>query len=618
MTTPKRQRRLKAHKRAVRRIDTQTERLRRTSRILDWIRWIVLGLSVFSIAAVNHFLGTPVAFTAFVLVFILIWLTVHAQNRLRRGIEKRQRSRMLKTAQIARLSLDWEALPERNISHAKESDYQQLKLSLSGERSLHTLIDTTSSKGGSERLRQLLTNNEENVKQVWRRQRIVQELTTLTGFRNRLALNASAINDSRLWDLGTTIHWLNWSIPEKSDRKILFFFCIFSSLNVTLACLNWLSLIPAVWAITFPVYLLLYYGLYATDKVEDIGALHSEAATLRGALQPFKEVLRLLESFNIGHKPNICEFLAEIRDRESPSLTIGKIDRLMGRVSIQIDLYPIINAVLPWDLYHNHRLNALKCEVRELLPQWLDVWYEIDALGALANLTYVDPDRTVFPDVLQFGRGTKHLVEANGMHHPLIEPSRSVANDFTISKGTINIITGSNMSGKSSFLISIGMNLRLAQAGGPVTASRFKCVLVRLLTCLDVSDSVTEDTSYFRAEARCLKLILDGSEGRHDAPMVFLIDEILRGTNHRERLLGSKAFLSTILRNGGTGIVSTHELDLAKWGQSRAEVRNFHFQDVEKEGRMVFDYTIQAGPALKTNALKVLQEEGLPVEEDQA
>ena len=301
-----------------------------------------------------------------------------------------------------------------------------------------------------------------------------------------------------------------------------------------------------------------------------------------------------------------------------PPSQLARLIVLWAESASRFDLYPIINAVLPWDLYHNHRLNALKCEVRELLPQWLDVWYEIDALGALANLTYVDPDRTVFPDVLQFGRGTKHLVEANGMHHPLIEPSRSVANDFTISKGTINIITGSNMSGKSSFLTSIGMNLRLAQAGGPVTASRFKCVLVRLLTCLDVSDSVTEDTSYFRAEARCLKLILDASEGRHDAPMVFLIDEILRGTNHRERLLGSKAFLSTILRNGGTGIVSTHELDLAKWGQSRAEVRNFHFQDQEKEGRMVFDYTIQAGPALKTNALKVLQDEGLPVEEDQA
>ncbi len=615
MTISKRERRLKAHERAVKRIDVQTDRLTKAKRALDWVRWGILGLSVFGISATNHFLGAPAALAAFVLLFLVIWMIVHAQSRLRSGIEKRQRSRTLKTAQMARLSLSWASLPRHRTTDTKEANDREVDLSLVGERSLHNLIDTTTSKGGSEWLRKLLTADEENVNQVWRRQRIVEELTTSTGFRNRLALNASATGGPGKWDFSTMMEWLHWSIPEKSYGGVVFFFCAFSGLNAILICLNWLAIVPAIWMVTFPLYLLLYYGLYSTDRVEDVGALHSEADTLRETLEPFKEVLCLMESFSVRHKPHLSEFLSEIRRRERPSLTISKVDRLVGKIGIRRfdSLHPIINAVLPWDLYYNHRLNTLKREVRALLPAWLNVWYEIDALGALANLAYVDPDRTVFPDVFQSERDTRHLVEAKGMHHPLTRQSRSVANDFTMERGKIGIVTGSNMSGKSTFLKAVGMNLRLAQAGGPVAASRFRCALVKLLTCLEISDSITEDTSYFRAEAKRLKLILNACEGAEQTPAFFLIDEMLRGTNHRERLIGAKAFLSAILRSEGSGLVSTHELELAQWGQSMTGVRNLHFQDSEEDGRMVFDYTIREGPAQKTNALKILQQEGLPV-----
>jgi DNA mismatch repair ATPase MutS len=159
----------------------------------------------------------------------------------------------------------------------------------------------------------------------------------------------------------------------------------------------------------------------------------------------------------------------------------------------------------------------------------------------------------------------------------------------------------------------VGVNLALAQAGGPVNAHRLRTVPFRLFTCMGISDSVTDGFSFFYAEVRRLKSLLAELERAHPLPLLFGIDEIFRGTNNRERLIGSRAYVRSLAGKHGLGLIATHDLELARLADEVSQVVNYHFRDHVVDGRMAFDYTLRPGPCPTTNALKIMRLEGLPV-----
>jgi DNA mismatch repair ATPase MutS len=191
-----------------------------------------------------------------------------------------------------------------------------------------------------------------------------------------------------------------------------------------------------------------------------------------------------------------------------------------------------------------------------------------------------------------------------------------VGNDFTLERlGELVIITGSNMSGKSTFLRTVGVNLCLAFSGAPVPASAWCTMPFRLFTCITVSDSVTDGISYFYAEVRRLKALLEALHEAHPYPLFFLIDEIFRGTNNRERHIGSRAYIQALTGGYGVGLVSTHDLELVKLEHEMGGIRNVHFREAIAAGRMIFDYQLRPGPCPTTNALQIMRLAGLPVPE---
>jgi DNA mismatch repair ATPase MutS len=192
---------------------------------------------------------------------------------------------------------------------------------------------------------------------------------------------------------------------------------------------------------------------------------------------------------------------------------------------------------------------------------------------------------------------------------------KKVVNDFAMHKaGEAVIITGSNMSGKSTFLRTLGINLCLAFAGGPVNAGTLQTCLFRIFTCIKVSDSVTGGYSYFYAEVKRLRALLSELERDSGYPLFFLIDEIFKGTNNRERLIGSQAYIQALVGKNCLGVISTHDLELVKLADISPEIKNYHFKEDVIDGQMVFDYILRPGPCPTTNALKIMQMEGLPIE----
>jgi DNA mismatch repair ATPase MutS len=177
----------------------------------------------------------------------------------------------------------------------------------------------------------------------------------------------------------------------------------------------------------------------------------------------------------------------------------------------------------------------------------------------------------------------------------------------------MQLITGSNMSGKSTFLRTLGINVCLAQAGGPVCASRFEWTWSRVACCIRVDDSLEAGLSFFYAEVKRLKSILDATDDRVAPPVLFLIDEIFKGTNNRERLIGSRAFIQSLATGNGFGLVTTHDLELTDLGKTVPHLTNSHFRETVVAGALEFDYKLRSGPCPTTNALRIMELEGLPV-----
>ena len=242
---------------------------------------------------------------------------------------------------------------------------------------------------------------------------------------------------------------------------------------------------------------------------------------------------------------------------------------------------------------------------------------EFEALASLATYAHEHP-ADPFP-VITPG---EPLFDASDLGHPLLPEATAVRNSVSIG-GTsprVLIVSGSNMSGKSTLLRSVGLMQVLAWAGGPVCARAARLSPMRLRTVVRIDDNVLKGVSHFYAELQRLKETLDEADPRRTAsggPLCYLLDEILHGTNTRERELGARLVVKTLCRRGATGAVSTHDLSLASLEQDTdGAVQNIHFTESVQGGAMVFDYVLRPGPVQTTNALRLMRLVGIPLDWD--
>jgi DNA mismatch repair ATPase MutS len=242
---------------------------------------------------------------------------------------------------------------------------------------------------------------------------------------------------------------------------------------------------------------------------------------------------------------------------------------------------------------------------------------QAEALAALATLAHDNPE-WVFPTL----EPAADTLEAQGLGHPLLPAANRVVNDVAVGPpGTFLLVTGSNMSGKSTLLRAIGVNAVLAGAGGPVCARSLQLPPVALWTTVRVQDSLERGVSFFMAELQRLKLVVDAAREQRErgGPRVFyLLDEILQGTNTVERQIAARRIIAFLVSTGAIGAVSTHDLALADAPELAGSVRPVHFTDIVGDGVdrpvMSFDYRLRPGVATTTNALRLMELVGLDLD----
>jgi hypothetical protein len=487
-------------------------------------------------------------------------------------------------------------------------------LDLIGDRSLHQLLNTAISSEGSQRLADWLTLTYPNKDVILQRQQLVRDLMPLTHFRDRLALNARLSTDSHsgAWQSSKVLSSLAPMGDPGPLRRVLVVMALLSAVAIALFLLDWLRPSAPLWAIPWLMYVVLFIV-----NASKIRSLFESAFEAHSALQRLRRVFECLERHDYEETPALKSLCAPFREPgRRPSSLLRRVTRVLAGASLQgnIYLWLPVNLIIPWDFFFAYRLRLLQSELAQWLPKWLDTWYELEALCSLANYGYLNPT-TTFPIFSGHDQGRRSPFRVAAIGHPLIAEDIRVCNDFEISAiGEVALITGSNMSGKSSFLRTLGVNLCLAFSGSPVCAAAMETRVFRLFTSITLSDSVVDGISYFYAEVRRLKRLLDELQRVDEVPLFFLIDEIFRGTNNRERLIGSRAYVRAMAGHNGVGVISTHDLELTKLPDEVSRLVNYHFKEHLAGDKMVFDYQLRPGPSPSTNALRIMQLEGLPIE----
>ncbi|MDT3776648.1 hypothetical protein PJI16_03630 [Nitrospira sp. MA-1] len=551
------------------------------------------------------------------LIFLIGFLTISwFHQRLKSRLHRLRLWLEIKQDSFARLQLDWPHI-SADEHKAPERHPFALDLDLTGPHSLLGLIDTTFSSIGQKRIATWLfqSNLPESNGLSWTtRQTLVKELTPLSRLRDRCLLATRLISSVRL--NGTRIiSLLEAPIAIRHLSLIIIAACALTSLTIALGLWTLLTGAPNFWLLPLTLYIGTYFLLSGS-----IHPLFGRVLALHEELEKLVSVFSTLERSTFSRQPTIRQVCQSILTKQHrPTQSLKHLSRICQGLSVKA--HPLIhlglNALMPWDLLFVGKLNRLITRLRASLPDWLDTIGTLDAASALARYAYLNPDylwphleaTNVTPDT----RG----LTTSGLGHPLIPRAHRITNDLELrGEGHLLLITGSNMSGKSTFLRTVGINLCLAQAGAPVCAGIFSWTWLRLYCCIRVTDALDEGLSYFYAEVKRLKVILEAVKSPNPDPVLFLIDEIYRGTNNRERLAGSEAFVQALQQSRGLGMISTHDLELTGLANGNGHIRNAHFQETVEAGTLHFDYQLRPGPCPTTNALRIMAQEGLPVPPD--
>lgn len=326
-------------------------------------------------------------------------------------------------------------------------------------------------------------------------------------------------------------------------------------------------------------------------------------------LRVLASVLATIEDARFD-SPILTELQTRLGGHEQrPSQSIAQLRRLVDRLDARRnELFAPVAALLLWTTHCAFAIETWRQRHGRNIAHWLAVAAECEALSSLAAFHYREPS-THFPELLDSGTE----LDATELAHPLIGHREVIANDVRLSASRrLWIVSGSNMSGKSTLLRAAGVNVVLAQAGSAVRAARLTLSPFQLGASMRIVDSLQTGTSRFYAEIKRLRLLVDMA--RNGAPLLFLLDEVLSGTNSHDRRLGAAAVARMLIECGASGFLTTHDLALAALADHpELHAINVHFEDTMVDGRMSFDYRLRSGVVTKSNALELMRAVGLPV-----
>jgi hypothetical protein len=554
----------------------------------------------------------PAGVIAAVAAAVFVWLVI----RHRAASDRRERVEVLgqiNVEAIARLARDWDALPPAHLVDIPAGHPFAGDLDITGHGSLLQLLDTTATHAGGLRLAGWLTSLAPPVEAI-QRQGAVQELEPLMPWRQELQMLGRRGGAERP-DPEAFFAWAEGPRLLERHRALPWIARLGALATVAVIVLTVAGTIqPAFVAIPLLANLAIAQvaGRLIGDRIDVARAQHP-------ALQAWAGLLGHLDMQEF-RSPMLCQLLDELGAHDRPAhQEIARLGRITSFAVPRSALshFPL-QALGNWDIHVLQALERWQRDNGAHVRAWLETAGTFEALSALAGLAYDNPG-WAFAEI----DDAIDAIEARQLGHPLIPEGTRVCNDVAVGPaGKFLLVTGSNMSGKSTLLRSIGGGVVLASAGAPCCAASFRMPPVELWTSVRVTDSLEQGVSFYMAELLRLKAIHDAAREARAAgrPFVYLLDEILQGTNSAERQIAARHIIASLVDLSAIGAVSTHDLHLADAPELSASAVSVHFSDVFTDGpegpAMTFDYQLRPGLATSTNALKLMEIVGFAVAPD--
>jgi hypothetical protein len=554
-------------------------------------------------------------------VFVLL-VVIH--ERLLRVLERRRRAARYFEKGLARLAGSWAGSGEPGDRYLDVSHPYAQDLDLFGRGSLFELLSTARTHIGEDTLARWLLSPADP-ETVRARQQAVDELRGRIDLREDLAVPAEAppsgagAGGLSGREAAALAAW-GESAPLFSDPHIRLKIRAATALGTVGAVAFGILLLHMASALLFSdLVTSLARDVFLVSLVANGWFLHRHRAGFLGVVAAVEEAahrLRLLSEVVARlererfQSPMLVSLEAALRTEGVPaSVRIAKLNRLMDYLdSRDHALVRVAEIFILWTPHLALRVEAWRRASGGAVRRWLTATGEMEALCSLAGYAFEHPADT-FPEFAADGP----RFEAQAMAHPLLAESQAVPNDVSLG-GTLRllVVSGSNMSGKSTLLRTVGVNAVLAQAGAPVRAARLRLSPLAVGASIRLNDSLQGGVSRFYAEILRLRQILDLTAGSQ--PVLFLIDEFLHGTNSHDRRIGAEAVVRSLLDRGAAGFITTHDLALADIADvlgSRAA--NVHFEDRVENGSIHFDYIMRPGVVRKSNAIELMRSVGLEI-----
>jgi len=574
------------------------------------VAWLRLG--VFLLAVGMTWLGyqltdsTWLTVGVFLFFLILFFATLQWHNRIG---HRRNHLRFLSQINHEEvLRLQGKYLPAHTGQHFYDPHHPYSgDLDIFGPHSLFVLLNRTQTAVGNELLAQWLqmAASEHDLPE---RQQAVREMSTHLDWHQHFQATGRHHTDDlaygqkiREWlQTPAQLHTRTWLVVSYALPLLMLAAIVLTFVSETVTY----HLPLALWLLNIGVVGLVNKQIkYLTDQAYETSK----------PLRLYADLLKLIESHPFA-SPRLVQLKQQLSTEGH--LASEKIDQLAGISANLLSAHnPFFglwaNGLVLWNIYWAIRLERWKANTQTDLPRWLHTLAEVEALNSLAGFCHANPEYA-FPEVSPDKE--EIFMTATALGHPLLLKAKRVINDFQVAgKGRTIIVTGSNMSGKSTFLRTVGINAVLAMVGAPVCATRMQLSFFQVFTSMRTQDSLEESVSSFYAELRRLKQLIDYLPQGNT--IFYLLDEILKGTNSQDRHEGAKALIRQLHRHNASGLISTHDLALSEMKEELPDaVENFSFNSEIVNDALYFDYKLQAGVCRSFNASKLMQQIGIEMQ----
>ncbi|MBO9591919.1 MAG: DNA mismatch repair protein MutS [Niabella sp.] len=544
--------------------------------------------------------GSALTITSAVIVFIAFLIVVKWYDRLQQKTAYYKALVKYNTDEIA--FLDTNQSPYANGKAYEDPHHPySYDLDLFGEGGLYAHLNRCSTSFGREALANLLLNPDTAT--ILQRQEAVKELAALNDFRQQLYASGS-LQENREKELNQLMNWVHAS--KTGISKPLYFLLMLFPLITIGSLLYYLFVSDSneVFRIIYSTFVLNLFIAFAFGK--KIAAQLTVSTSVNKILAAYKDQLRRIEdqSFNT---PLLQAYQQQLKqDAPAASRQLHQLASLFEYLESIVNLVVsiLLNGLFLFHIHILYRLGVWKAKHGDHIAGWLEVIGRFEALGSLGNFSFNNPGNC-FPEI-----STEPTLAATNLGHPLIRAEKRICNDVNFRQQKFIILTGSNMSGKSTFLRTAGMNLVLARSGAPVTASRFVFYPFDVYVSMRITDSLQESESFFYAELKRLQTIVQHLESGHTTFVI--LDEILRGTNSNDKRNGTIGLIRKMAGFDTFGIIATHDVVVADLIQDYpGYISNKAFESEIINDELIFDYKLKDGVCTKLSASYLMKKLGV-------